>query len=59
MSHNMASIASILQIRLGLDSRDFKLDYDIIKVHFTSLLIKLLTHELTASFWKSTKIGPK
>ena len=50
MSHNTASIAPILQIRLGLDSQDFKFDYDIIKVHFTSLLIKLLTHKPTASF---------
>ena len=37
MSHNTASIASILKIRLGLDSEDFKLDYDTIKVNFTSL----------------------
>ena len=57
-SHNTASTASILQIRFELDSWDFKLDYDIIKVHFTSLLIKLLMHKLTASFWKSTEIGP-
>ena len=42
MIHNTASIASILKIRLGLDIEDFKLDCDtIIKVHFTSLLIKL------------------
>ena len=59
MIHNTTSIASVLQIRLGLDSWDFKLDYDIIKVHFMSLLIKLLTHKPTVSFWKSTKIGPK
>ena len=59
MSHNTASIVSILKIWLGLDSEDFKLDYDAIKVHFTSLLIKLLTHKLTALFWKSTKIGQK
>ena len=59
MSNNTASIASNLQIRLGLDSWDFKLDYDIIKVHLTSLLIKLLTHKPAAWFWKSTKIGPK
>ena len=59
MSHNTASTASILQIRPGLDRWDFKLDYDIIKVHFSSLLIKLFTHKPTASFWKSTKIGPK
>ena len=50
MSHNTAPIASILNIRLGLDSEDFKLDYDAIKVHLTSLLIKLLTYKLTASF---------
>ena len=31
MSHNTTSIASILKIRLGLDSQDFKLDYDTIK----------------------------
>ena len=35
MSHNTVSIASILKIQLGLD---FKLDYDTIKVHSTSLL---------------------
>ena len=28
MSHKTASIAAILKIRLGLDSQDFKLDYD-------------------------------
>ena len=39
MSHNTASIASIIMIRLGLNSEDFKLDYDTIKVHFMSLLI--------------------
>ena len=44
MSHNTASIASILKIRLGLDREDFKLEYDTIKVQFTSLLIALLTH---------------
>ena len=50
MSHRTASIVSILKIRLGLDRSDFKLDYDTIKVHLTSLLIKLLTHKLTALF---------
>ena len=42
MSHNTASVASILKIkiRLGLDRQDFKLDYDAITVHFTSLLIE-------------------
>ena len=29
------------------------------KVHFTSLLMELLTHDLAASFRKSTKIGQK
>ena len=57
MSHTTASIASILKIRLGLDRYVFKLDYDTENVHFTSLLIKLLTHKPTASSWKSTKIG--
>ena len=41
MSHNNASVAWILKIRLGLDSLDFKLDYDTIKVHFKALLLKL------------------
>ena len=44
------TIASILKIRLGLDKQDFKLDYDTIKVYFTSLLIELLTHKPAASF---------
>ena len=30
MSHKTASIASILEVRLGLDRYDFKLDYDTI-----------------------------
>ena len=30
MSHNTASIASILKIRLELDREDFKLNYDTI-----------------------------
>ena len=47
---NTAFIALIVKIRLRLDSEDFKLDYNIINVHFTSLSIKLLTHKLTASF---------
>ena len=59
MNHNTAFIDSILQLRAGLDSWDFKLDYDIIKVYFSSLLITLLTHKLTASFWKSAKNWPK
>ena len=46
MSHNTASIASVVKIRLGLDLR---LDYDTIKVHFTSSSGKLLTHKPTAS----------
>ena len=46
----MAPVASILKIGLGLDRQDFKLDYDTIKVRFTSLLIELLTHKLAASF---------
>ena len=53
------SIALILKIRHELENEDFKLDHDTIKVHFTSLFIKLLTHKLTVSFWKSTKIGQK
>ena len=45
MSHDTtASIASILKIRLGLASEDFKLDHDTIKVHFTSLLIDLIVN---------------
>ena len=56
MSHNTTPIALILKIRLGLDSQDFKLDCDTIKVHLTSSLIKLFTHKLTASF---TKISQK
>ena len=28
MSHNTASTSSILNIRLGLDKKDFELDYD-------------------------------
>ena len=55
----MASIASILKIRLGLDSKDFKLISDTVKVYFTSLLTELLTHKPAASFRKSTKIGQK
>ena len=55
MSHNTTSIASILKVRLGLDVKKFTS----IKVHSTSLLIKLLTHKLTASFWKSTNIAWK
>ena len=47
MIHIIASIASILKIRLGVD---FNLDDDTIKVHFTSLLIELLTHKLSVSF---------
>ena len=39
MSHSTAFIASILKIRLGLDSEDFKLDYDTIKIHFAPSLI--------------------
>ena len=50
MSHNTAFIAS-LKIRLGLDSfLRLQIRFDNIKVHFTSLLIELLTHKLTASF---------
>ena len=36
ISHIVASFASILKIRLGLDSEDFKLDYDTKK--FTSCI---------------------
>ena len=32
MSHNTASIASILKIQLRLDRQDFQSDYDTIKV---------------------------
>ena len=35
------------------------LNHDTIKVHFTSLSIELLTYQLLASLWKSTKIGQK
>ena len=59
MSHNNASVASILKIRLGLDSLDFKLDYGTIKVHFRALLFNLLMQKLKALFWNSTKIGQK
>ena len=34
MSYNAVAIASILKVPLGLDSWDFKLDYDTIKVQF-------------------------
>ena len=46
-------------IRLGLDKEDFKLNYDTIKIHFTSLWIELLTHKQAALFWQRTKIGQK
>ena len=42
MRHNIASIVSILKTWLGLDRQDFKLDYDAITFHFTSLFIELL-----------------
>ena len=47
-SHKAASIASILKIRLGLGRPDFRLNNDILKVLFTSLLLEL--HKLAASF---------
>ena len=50
MGRNTASIASMLKIRIGLDRKDFKLDYGNTKVHFTSLLVKLLMHKPAASF---------
>ena len=50
MSHNTGSITSVLKIRLELDRSNFKLSYDIIKVHFASLLIELLTPKPAGSF---------
>ena len=58
MSQNwLKLITSVLKITLGLDREDFKSDYDTIMVHFTFLLIDLLTRKPAASFPKSTKIG--
>ena len=52
MSHNTASIVSILKTGLGLDRQDFELDYGTLKIHFTSLLIGILKH-------KPAEIGQK
>ena len=56
-SRDTDSITSISKIWLGLDRWDIKLNYYTIAVHFTSLLIELLTQELSASFWKSRNIN--
>ena len=50
MSHSIASIASILKIRLGSDREDLKLNDGTIQVHFMSFLIELFTHKQAAFF---------
>ena len=55
MSHKKVNIASILNIWLGFDSRNLKLDHDIKKYHFGSLSVRLLTLKQLASFEKLVK----
>ena len=49
MSYKKVTIASILKILLGLDSKDLKLDHDMKHNHFGLLSIKLLTLKQSAS----------
>ena len=57
MSHKKVTIASILEIWLGFDSKNLKLDHDMKNNHFKSLSIRLLRLKQSASLWKLAKIG--
>ena len=59
MSHKKVTIALILEIWLGFDSKRPKLDHDMKNSHFGSLSIRLLTLKQSASFWKLAKTGQK
>ena len=59
MSHKKVTIASIIKIWLGFDSKNLKLDHDIKNSHFESLSIRLLTLKQSVSLWKLAKIGRK
>ena len=59
MSHKKVTIASILKIWFGFNSKNLKLDHDIKNNHFESLSIGLLTLKQSASLWKLEKIGQK
>ena len=59
MSHKKVTIALILEIWLGLNSKSLKLDHDMKNNHFGSISIRLLMLKQSASFWKLAKIGEK
>ena len=59
MSHKYVTIASILKIWLGFDSKSLKLDQDMKSNHFESLSVTLLTVKQSASLWKLAEIGQK
>ena len=59
MSHKKVTIALILEIWLGFDSKSLKLDHDMKNDHFASLSFRLLTLKQSAYFWKLAKIGQK
>ena len=50
MSHKEVTNASILNVCLGFDSKNLKLDHDMKNSHFGSLAIRLLTLKQSASF---------
>ena len=50
MSHKKVTIALILKIWLGFDSKTMKLDHDIKNNDIGSLSVRLLTLKMSASF---------
>ena len=59
MSHKNVTIASILKIWLGFDSKNLKLDQDMKSNHFEYLYFTLLTVKQSSLLWKLAKIGQK
>ena len=53
------TIASILKILLGFDSKDLKLDHNMKNNHFESLSIKILRLNSQPRFENWQKIGQK
>ena len=59
MSHKKVTIASILKLGLGFDSKSLKLDHDMNNNHFECLSVGLLMLKQSVSFRKLAKIGQK
>ena len=59
MSHKKVTIASILKLGLGFDSKSLKLDHDMINTQSDYCSIGLLMLKQSVSFRKLAKIGQK